>query len=222
MMNKEWQRELGLFLKVKDQYRLGDLPTERPHSKSKNLSLLAKTSIRDAYKIFFEIDHDALTVLKNNLSQVEEMGRAIHATLARGRNIFISGCGATGRLALSIEKLWRDSHPNHPLENRVVAFMAGGDLAFIHSLESFEDHPEFGARQLRELGFADGDMLIAVTEGGETPFVIGTVWEALKISHTAPYFLFCNPQTTLCQVAFRSKEVIEDSSIKKICFDIGP
>ncbi|MBI2520943.1 MAG: hypothetical protein HYV97_11015 [Bdellovibrio sp.] len=219
---KEWQRELETFLKVKDQYHLGELPTEKPHSKSHNLSFLAKTSIRDAYQVFFEVDYDAINVLKNNLSYVEEMGRAIHATLAQGRKIFISGCGATGRLALSIEKLWRDSHSNRPLENRIVAFMAGGDLAFIHSLESFEDHPEFGARQLRELGFAQGDMLIAVTEGGETPFVIGTVWEALKISHNSPYFLFCNPQATLCQVAHRSKEIIEDQSIKKICFDIGP
>ncbi|HAZ12643.1 MAG: hypothetical protein A2X86_11405 [Bdellovibrionales bacterium GWA2_49_15] len=219
---KEWQLELESFLKVKGQYRLGELPTERPHSKSQNLSLLAKTSIRDAYQIFFEIDRDALTVLKKMLPQVEEMGRAIQETLAQGRKIFISGCGATGRLALSIEKLWRDSHANHPLENRVVSFMAGGDLAFIHSLESFEDHPEFGARQLRELGFAEGDRLIAVTEGGETPFVIGTVWEALKISESTPYFLFCNPEAILCQVAQRSKEIIEDSKIKKICFDIGP
>ncbi len=216
------QSELEAFLNVKGQYHLGQLPTERPHPKSKNLSLLAKTSIKEAYRVFYEIDHDALTFLKNNLQEVKEMGDAIHDTLARGHKIFISGCGATGRLALSVEKLWRNSYLQHEFENRVVAFMAGGDLAFIHSLESFEDHPEFGARQLRELGFADGDLLIAVTEGGETPFVIGTVWEALKISKVRPYFLFCNPVEILCQVAVRSKEVLEDSRVKKICFDIGP
>ena len=51
--------------------------------------------------------------------------------------------------------------------------MAGGDVAIIASVEDFEDHPEFGAHQLLSLGFADNDLLIACTEGGETPWVIG-------------------------------------------------
>jgi len=47
--------------------------------------------------------------------------------------------------------------------------MAGGDVALIHSIEKFEDFPDFGERQLRELGFKQGDLLISCSEGGE-PF----------------------------------------------------
>lgn len=51
--------------------------------------------------------------------------------------------------------------------------MAGGDVALIKSVEDFEDHPEFAAQQMRDLGYTADDLLIASTEGGETPWVIG-------------------------------------------------
>ena len=43
--------------------------------------------------------------------------------------------------------------------------MAGGDAALVRSIERFEDYPEYGARQLRELGFRDGDLMVATTRG---------------------------------------------------------
>ena len=46
------------------------------------------------------------------------------------------------------------------------SFMAGGDIALVHSLEGFEDYPEYGARHLRQLGFSENDLFIGVTEGG--------------------------------------------------------
>ena len=42
--------------------------------------------------------------------------------------------------------------------------MAGGDVALIRSIENFEDFPNYGARQLREAGFKDGDLLIGSSE----------------------------------------------------------
>lgn len=51
--------------------------------------------------------------------------------------VFVSGCGATGRLALLIEKVWREWAPEH-LRERVVGFMAGGDCALVKSIEGFE------------------------------------------------------------------------------------
>jgi N-acetylmuramic acid 6-phosphate etherase len=88
---------------------------------------------------------------------------------------YFCGCGATGRLSLTIETLWRQVHRGEKIENRVFSFMAGGDVALIRSIENFEDFPDYGARQLLEAGFKDGDLLIGTTEGGETPFVIGAV-----------------------------------------------
>jgi N-acetylmuramic acid 6-phosphate (MurNAc-6-P) etherase len=60
-----------------------------------------------------------------------------------------------------------------------ISVMAGGDFALIKSVEGFEDFPDFGRHQLREAGVQKGDVVVAITEGGETPFVIGTAWEGL-------------------------------------------
>ena len=83
------------------------------------------------------------------------------------------------------------------------------------------DHPEFGARQLEELGFAQGDLLIATTEGGETPFVIGAVERAAELSANAPWFLYCNPDEQLVKAAVRSKNVIENARIRKLNLAVG-
>jgi N-acetylmuramic acid 6-phosphate etherase len=100
--------------------------------------------------------------------------------------------------------------------------MAGGDVALIRSIENFEDFPDYGARQLLEAGFKDGDLLIGTTEGGETPFVIGAVEKAAQVSTRKPFFLYCNPDDLLCEVAERSRRVIENTNIEKINLTVGP
>jgi N-acetylmuramic acid 6-phosphate etherase len=100
--------------------------------------------------------------------------------------------------------------------------MAGGDVALIRSIENFEDFPQYGARQLLEAGFKYDDLLIGTTEGGETPFVIGAVEQAAQISKRKPFFLYCNPDDLLCEVAERSKRVIENTDIEKINLTVGP
>ncbi|MBL9130009.1 MAG: hypothetical protein JNG86_02350, partial [Verrucomicrobiaceae bacterium] len=132
------------------------------------------------------------------------------------------GCGATGRLALSLEIFCREGLLPWPGEDRVRAFMAGGDLALIKAIETFEDHPEYGARQLEELGFEDGDLLISPTEGGETPWVIGATERAAELSHNRPWFLYCNPDDVLCRAAERSRRVIENPHIAKLNLAVGP
>src|SRR5262249_14715582 len=92
------------------------------------------------------------------------------ARMQGARRVFIYGCGATGRLALSLESLWRLLNPG---SDAVRGFMSGGDLALVHSIESFEDHPEYGARQVAESGLRPDDLFVGCTQGGETPSVIG-------------------------------------------------
>jgi N-acetylmuramic acid 6-phosphate etherase len=133
-------------------------------------------------------------------------------------------------LSLVLESIWKarargqntDQKSDRRLDpDSVTGFMAGGDIALVRSVENFEDIPEFGARQLHELGFGDGDLLVSTTEGGETPFVIGATEEAARLSKRKPWFLYCNPNAALLSVG-RSKRVIENPSIEKISLPTGP
>ncbi|MDF3023220.1 MAG: hypothetical protein K0R10_581 [Alphaproteobacteria bacterium] len=210
------------FLVVAAKFQLGALPTEQRHPLTYELAELSRNNIPEALRIMKDID---LGVIRDVLAKAPELARlenAIRDTFAAGNRVFFYGCGATGRLSLSIEYIWRFIHAGKPEADHVMGFMSGGDLALVHSIENFEDHPEFGARQLREIGFGPHDLLVSCTEGGETPSVIGATEEATRVSSRKPFFLYCNPDHALHEQVQRSRRVLENDSIEKICLFVGP
>ena len=207
------------FLAQKERFRLGDLPTERAHPKTSHLSEWAKSDVVLGLKTLREVDLDALHRIVGLRQELVPLFQAVAATLAQGDRIFLIGCGATGRLSLSLDYLWRRKFP---ASMQVRSLMAGGDVALVHSLEGFEDFPEFGARHLKELGFGPRDLLIGSTEGGETPYVIGAVEMAAGMSHRAPQFLCCNPRDILMAKVERSRRVLGNPKIQSYCLDTGP
>ncbi|MBK7627921.1 MAG: SIS domain-containing protein [Bacteroidales bacterium] len=221
-MSKDSIDKAEKFLAISSQYKLGSLVTESSHPLTKNLSDLAKNNLPKAIEVLKELDNFTVSVLVQKQKEICFLKEAISETLNSGNNVFYCGCGATGRLSLTIETLWRQVHANDDLKDRVFSFMSGGDVALIRSIENFEDFPGYGARQLHESGFKDGDLLVATTEGGETPFVIGATEEATRVSRRKPFFLYCNPDDILSQVAERSRLVIENKNIEKINLTVGP
>ena len=211
---------LETFLADAPAFRLGDLPTEQPHPKTRGLAEVAQADPARAAAMIADVDRDALDVLARRAGAIDELGRAIDDTLRGGGRIYICGCGATGRLALTLETLWREQAPAHD-QDRVISLMAGGDAALVRSLEGFEDHPAYGARHVTELGIGPDDLFIGVTEGGETSYVIGATEQAAQITRRAPWFLYCNPDDAL-QPIERSRRVIENPAIRKLPTVVGP
>jgi N-acetylmuramic acid 6-phosphate etherase len=207
------------FLAQKQKFRLGDLPTESPHPKTVHLSDWANSDPATGLKVLREVDLDALNRISVLRQDLRAFFHEVAATLEGGGRIFLAGCGATGRLSLSLEYLWRR---RFPASEQVFSLMAGGDVALVHSLEGFEDFPDYGARHLLELGFGRSDLLIGSTEGGETPYVIGAVEKAAEISTRPPQFICCNPREALVNQVERSRRVLTDARIRSHCLDIGP
>lgn len=210
------------FLKICQQFQLGSLDTESPNPQTINLSQLAQHDLVSGIETLKAVDLKALDIFFQLFDQLEPLHHAINQTLKNGNRIFMSGCGATGRLSLSIETFWKQTHLlNQEMASQVIGFMAGGDVALISSIERFEDRPEYGHRQLIELGFTEGDLLIGITEGGETPFVIGTVEKALELSQQDAFFLFCNPRQQLKNIE-RSSQMFAHHRVKDLSFPLGP
>lgn len=225
MTGSSAQERARSFLEQAEQFMLGELVTEQQHPETTELSTWAKQDLSKAYETIRKIDVGVLETAAAEAAHIEKLSAAVAGALADGGRVFISGCGATGRLALTLEYLWRQrcrSAGSGSPADAVVGFMAGGDLALVKSIENFEDHPEYGARQLRELGFGEEDLLLAVTEGGETPFVIGTAEEAARISRRPPWFLYCNPDDVLRRSVERSRRVIDNDQIEKLNLTTGP
>ena len=206
------------FLNVAQEFKLGHLTTEGFHAKTTHLSTLVNTDIAGAMDLLQEVDRDALKTLRKDADKLWALACDIQKTLKDGHKVYLCGCGATGRLSLVLETLYHQKFGN---KENVISFMAGGDFALIKSVESFEDRPAYGERQLIELGFGPNDLLIASSEGGETPFVIGAAEKASIISSRKPYFLFCNPDEELMSIK-RSRNLIENEKINKISLVVGP
>lgn len=208
--------DINLFLSLKDEFSLGHLTTEGFHPLSQNLSDEAKNNLNLALANFQKIDREAIGAVKSHLNFIYELAEDIHTTLAQGKKVFLSGCGATGRLALTLEKIFAPIYPD-----QVIAFMAGGDYALIKSVESFEDESSYGPRQLIECGYRPGDLVIAITEAGETSFVIGSALHAVEQSGPKPWIFFCNDPKDLVKIA-RCKEYLDSDQVKKLSLNVGP
>lgn len=222
-MKTKHQIKVSEFLKEASQFQLGELATESSHPKTTQLSQLSQSNLSAAIQLFQEIEIEALSNLLKHSVQLEELSQAMLNCLQKQGRVFFCGCGATGRLSISLETNWRESlsDSNSPYSNRIVGFIAGGDYALVKSIENFEDHPEYGARQLLELGFNENDLLVSCTEGGETPFVIGATLEACLHSKYPSYFLFCNSKASLSHLQ-RCQSIFDHSNIKSWSLESGP
>ncbi|MCX5641745.1 MAG: hypothetical protein NTY10_00660, partial [Candidatus Omnitrophica bacterium] len=206
------------------------------HPVTKKLSRLALDSPGAAVKLLFTVDQDvALLLGKAKIRKhLSDIAGEITGTILNHGRVFFTGCGATGRLAILLDACWRrfwremkekETSPSHKntfpdFENSVVSVMAGGDFALIKSVEGYEDFIAFGQRQMQDMAVSKNDLVIAVTEGGETSFVIGTAWAGLQAGAKV-YFVYNNPDRSLINIQ-RCREIIEEKGIKKVCLATGP
>jgi N-acetylmuramic acid 6-phosphate etherase len=222
------------FLKISDQFQLGVLTTESSHPVTAKLSEVARQDIAAGLTLLFEADADVLRKYRAfvDSGRASAIKETVLRSLRDGGKIFFTGCGSTGRLSIQLVSIWRDfwqqQHARgfkgsvaRDFENRSFAVMAGGDFALIKSVEGFEDFTEFGKKQLGDLVVSSRDVVFAITEGGETSFVIGTAWKGVE-SGAKVYFVYNNPDDVLCKHVKRSREVIEEPRIEKINLTTGP
>ena len=234
---------------IADQFKLGALVTESSHPATANLSETAKRDIAAGLLELFNVDDDVVRKYREFAASGLARGMADAAlkSLRNGGNLYFTGCGSTGRLSIQLASIWRDywqqvgrATPCAPSlestgpgahgvtrptaedwENRAFPVMAGGDFALIKAVEGFEDFTAFGKKQIGDLGVNSKDVVFAITEGGETSFVIGTAWRGVEVGAKV-YFVYNNPDDILCQHVQRSREVIQDARIEKMNLTTGP
>ncbi|MEA2006115.1 MAG: hypothetical protein U9O50_07655 [Acidobacteriota bacterium] len=240
------------YIQNKTQFQLHTLLTEQRHPKTWNLSEQIQKDYEAGLHLLLDVDEDIAMKLKamaQNTGQLEQLANAIQQALLSKKKIYIYGCGATGRLAKQMEstfwrpfwkkvkeneKIWAKIKPHiaEPIEEQLIGEMTGADRALISSLEGFEDLQIIGRLQLEDRKIKTGDVVICVTEGGETSSVIGTIlaaldqWKEAKAyepekTRTKLYFLYNNPDDVL-RPFDRSRIVLDEPGITKINLFTGP
>jgi len=223
------------FIENETQFHLGYLPTEQSHPKTRGLSQALQADTARGLRLLLSVDEDIPPVARQAVASpaFAQLRAAIKSALDANKRVFFSGCGATGRLSILLDaanrRYWRETLEQHPeltaacgdMASRTCAVMTGGDFALIRSVESFEDYITFGYHQMEEAGVAAGDVVVAISEGGETSSVIGTVLRGVDAGARV-FFLFNNPAELLAQKLERCRRVIQNEAVTTLVLCTGP
>jgi N-acetylmuramic acid 6-phosphate etherase len=240
------------YVKNKTQFQLHTLLTEQRHPKTWDLSERIHNDTLAGLRMLSAVDDDIrakLEAMAADTRALDDAAASVEAAVLARKKIYVYGCGATGRLAKQMESaFWRPfwrrvradgeiwpklaADLSAAIEDGLIGEMTGADRALISSLEGFEDLQLIGRLQLRDRGITKGDVVICVTEGGETSSVIGTIlaahaqWAAERgydpaVSRKSLYFIYNNPDEKL-RPFLRSRKVLEEPGITKINLTTGP
>ena len=215
------------FLENETQFHLGFLPTEQSSPLTRNLDMEFAASTERGVRNLQSVDRKVLEMAERIFasSQFEKLRNTALETIKSGNRIIFSGCGATGRLSILLESMWRDACAANarlaPYADQVLSIMTGGDYALVRSVEFFEDYQSFGRRQAADLDITSNDMLVAITEGGETSSVLGTLFECLDRGASC-FLLFNNPAEILAEHLERSRKAICDPRVCVLDLHCGP
>ncbi len=215
------------FIHNETAFHLGFLPTEQSNELSRTLEDDFKRSSVEGVATLQRVDREVLTMAKRVFQSAEYAALvvAMEQTLRSGGRIAFSGCGATGRLSILLESMWRtscrDTAGMEDFGRQVFSIMTGGDFALVKSVEFFEDYAVFGRRQVKELDLGSGDLLVAITEGGETSSVLGTVAEMADRGGKV-FLLFNNPADLLAAHLERSRNAIRNPRVTVLDLFCGP
>ncbi|RKX87079.1 MAG: sugar phosphate isomerase [Spirochaetes bacterium] len=232
-LRQKAEKEAARFKEEETQFQLGHLPTEQSHPVTVDFSQIAQKQPENGIKLLLEVDKDLPPVARKIFSSksYNELVNAFQFAIANNKKVCFSGCGSTGRLSMMLEEMWRqywedfaDVSPGYAARNPesddiylsranlVCSIMTGGDRALIRAVENFEDYTAFGRRQVADLNLSKGDLLIAISEGGETSSVLGTIEEALTRGCQV-FFAFNNPVSILTSTVERSRRIIENKDV---------
>ena len=221
------KKKARAFIDNEKQFQLGFLPTEQSNPITATLEEDFKRSTLAGVQCLQRGDRQMPITMRHVFAspQFAQLVDSMVGTVQgpKGRIIF-SGCGATGRLSILLESMWRDFFHRRANElsadelrfaDRSASIMTGGDFALIRSVEFFEDYAEGGRRQAAALEVGEGDTFVAITEGGETSSVLGTLKYAAE--HGAKCFLvFNNPADLLRGYLDRCREAIDNPKVTVI------
>jgi len=240
------------YVQNKVQFQLHTLLTEQRHPKTWNLSDRIEKDLEAGLQMLLSADEDIVTrlgSLKRDKDVLEQTVQAIEGAILSGKKIYIYGSGSSGRFAKQMEsslwrpfwkgikerkKIWSKISPavGNSIEERLIGEMPGGDQALIRSMEGLEDAPVLGRLHLQEHRIERGDVVICITESGETSSVISTILAALdqwkqknlydsERTKKKLFFIYNNPDDALLLFE-RSQKVLKEPGISKINLFTGP
>ena len=126
-------------------------------------------------------------------------------SIEAGGRIIYMGAGTAGRLGV-LDAVECPPTFGVPHET-VVGIIAGGENAFVRPIESAEDRPELGRRDLQKISLEKRDIVIGIAASGRTPYVLGGLAYARELG-CRTVGISCNPGSPVGAAAELAIEVV--------------
>jgi N-acetylmuramic acid 6-phosphate etherase len=165
----------------------GHLLTEQANPESQQLDRLSPLEIVD---LFNREDAKVLSAIAGARTDLALAIEKTAAALRQGGRLFYIGAGTSGRLGVLDAAECPPTFCTPP--DLVQGILAGGTPALLRSSEALEDRPEDGATAISDRKITSKDVVVGITAGGTTPYVLGALQAARQRGATA-IFMACVP-----------------------------
>jgi N-acetylmuramic acid 6-phosphate etherase len=169
--------------------------TEQENPRSENLS---SQSTAEIVALMNEEDALVASAVKLVLADVAKAVDETVARLAKGGRLFYTGTGTSGRLGVLDAA---ECPPTFGVSPELVqGVIAGGYDACYRAVEASEDDADAGSADLKQRGFAAGDVLVGIAASGRTPYTVGAVTFARSLG-AFTVALTCVPGSPITRAA---------------------
>lgn len=165
------------------------LLTEQRNPRTFNIDCKTTLEIVD---IINAEDASVFTAVYKEREHIAHAADLIVTAFMEGGRLMYVGAGTSGRLGILDATECPPTYGSDPA--LITGIIAGGEKAVFQSVEGAEDFPEYGARDIQQKGVSHKDVVVGITTGGTTPYVIGALFEAKK-RNAKTIFLCCNKET---------------------------
>jgi N-acetylmuramic acid 6-phosphate etherase len=157
---------------------------------------LDQLSVGEIIKLIHEEDRVAHAAVEQVLGAMSDAVDVLVASLAGGGTWYNVGAGTSGRIGVLDAS---EIPPTFGLSpKRVQGLIAGGEKALRHAVEGAEDNFEAGTWEVRERGLEMGDVVVAISASGTTPYVLGAI-EAAHEAGARSVGICCDPSSPLAE-----------------------
>ena len=170
---------------------LKKIATEQRNPDTMNIDALPTL---DMVKLINREDHkvaEAVGLVTDRIAQAVDV---ITDRLSKGGRLIYCGAGTSGRLGVLDAVECPPTYSTDP--EMVQGLIAGGYPAIFKAVEGAEDSRDLGVKDLKEIGFGAGDVLVGIAASGRTPYVLGAM-EYAKSLGAVTVSVTCCPGSAL-------------------------
>lgn len=162
---------------VPNHHHASHYSTELPHP-NERLRWLETGNLEDVLREWIDDEARAVRGVADSIPEIMRVIQWVEEAFRNQRCVYYLGAGSAGRAGV-IDSA--ELPPTFGVDPRVVeAIMAGGEGAMKRAREGVEDDPVHGAQDISDRNIREGDVVIALTAHGDTPYVLGALEETSR------------------------------------------